>query len=123
MVQATELKVGNLVYAKYEKHYIKVASISLINNEGISEINGWEDKELDPIQLAPEILRKLGFLHHKGKWNEWWDYSNFTLYNEDYKSKKHYEFKELYYDIIIMSVHQLQNFYNSISGKELEINL
>jgi hypothetical protein len=113
MIKANELRLGNLVYPDMSyPEPIKVCA------------KDFEDTlHLNPIPLTEEWLLKFGFvLCETEPWNVW---SDELLYLTDVLKKgdgfnwmvKHNE------AIPINSVHQLQNLYFALTGKELKIEL
>ncbi len=121
MIQANELRIGNWVNLKSSGYVrVEVDSIGdIVNNPAIFE----------PIPLAPKILEKAGFTERQQ--------SFFSYYFIDYIQvavQKRFEIEEI--DdrptflwmagnniIHIHYLHQLQNLYHALTGRELEIDL
>lgn len=125
MIDVKELRIGNWVSGKNDPE-MKVVSISNGSVElrfnGVGEDYGdwyYDDDELKPIPLTPEILEKCGFKYLKEQ-NVWFrdgmneyltlHYNGFCVYESTKKR-------------IIKSLHELQNLYFSLTGKEIEIEL
>lgn len=129
-MEANELRVGNLVYYFDRTLPIpiqKIIAIETITEGGVNHLFAEEGlyekefKDLNPIPLTPEWLEKFGFdedgrtmsldddkyelcLERKG--NEIW-----VICSSGYPQ----EIKKLEY------VHEVQNVFSSLKGKELEI--
>ena len=131
MIQANELRIGNLVLSNnplYRKDWLgKVLSVLEIKDESVSVVaidelpyaftGGQFLKYIDPIPLTEEILLKCGF---SSPINGWYTSPNKTLefgFNGEGKLILMDWFLE------ITSLHQLQNLYFALTNTELEINL
>lgn len=119
MIKANELRTGNYVQYTPEPNDVemKVASLSTV------AINGFPESQFEPIRLTPELLENCGFKrggdstsrpsgpYHKG-------FCEVTVRNE-------------YYDpqffqpngTALPHLHQLQNLYFALTGKELDVKL
>lgn len=120
-----EFRIGNLV-ADYETepHYFAIEEIGLYED---GELAVWYrngsimDKDPDPTPLTEEWLLKAGF-EFKGKRisKDW-----FYLWNDD--NKIVFALAEMQDEtgtyLEIKYVHQLQNLYFALTGKELEFKL
>lgn len=129
MIQANELRIGNWV------HWYETCKVTAIDTNGGNYISivtnrGEHRIEIDierfkPIPLTPEILEKAGFVI---------DYSwqipkvqkdNFVMYIDNSDgftlSANFGHIQQL--DVEIKYLHQLQNLYYCLTGKELEIKL
>lgn len=125
-MKAEELRIGNLLLLK-----TKLTRTIKVENVGIEGINyEWNDMNqecysfefLHGIPLTPEILDKAGFEKN-------------IKYNSRYIHKENsliieflwYEQIGVYlYDVFLCNVedvHQLQNLYYALTGKELTVNL
>lgn len=104
MIQATELRIGNWVEEDGYKKQFSMYDFPLSTDS------------INPIPLTPEILEKCGFVNDNGwyaihLWNrnelaKCMDYDGVSINNS-------------YFDYAITSLHQLQNLYYSLTGKEL----
>lgn len=122
MIQANELRIGNWV--KYNGKPIKVYNVSSV------QINEWQDMsasgsvlidELSGIELTEEILLKCGAILHG---IEYIVKAGALLL----KIRNHYniwysEFGNIYLGDRIKYLHELQNLFHTLTGKELEVNL
>ena len=144
MIQATELRVGNLL--KDYKHKLQYVEVHTINRYDHTQCKVTEHdsgyvyecslEDLRPIKLTPEILEKVGFNHHYEKGDgyhvtesEWWAIKAgkglwgkneilIVRFEEGLTYSSHATRAECKY------VHQLQNlFYFLTSGEELNIQL
>lgn len=110
MIQKNELRIGNWIYI----------------GELIGQVNGDSFNttiEFDPIPLTSEILEKCGF-SKKGTIQltrriilDWSFGSEFWLSDADNGDDTLFTFDN------ITSLHQLQNLYFSLTGKELSVTL
>ncbi len=90
-----------------------------------TQSESWEvdSKDLSPILLTEECLLKLGFVKDKN------DYRLEDLYSLSISVNRNGEFTPCFNDRILHSelkmktLHQLQNLYFALTGKELEIKL
>jgi hypothetical protein len=121
MIKANDLRIGSWIDLK-NSGYIKVDADNIgdvVNNPAI----------FDPILLTPEILEKAGFEKQRSSDNvldnyfigenpithdwimslQWIDGRESPFYKNGYHQIKY--------------LHQLQNLFYSLTGKELEINL
>ena len=128
-VKANELRIGNLIYAVHEEsESIRVVDIWFLEHQ----LNYEEDPYADefsrgwwytPIPLTPELLEMAGFeyIEYRSKWQK----SDFIFQLEDLNELSDgfgltHGFSV---DIAIKYLHQLQNLFFSLCGKELEIKL
>lgn len=136
MIQANELRIGN--YILHERKNPKfgnddapygVTEVKGIDDQGInreSGYDGWlelaEYENVYPIPLTEEWLLKLGF--EPG-------YFGFVIYIDMLELSYNTDTNELilgdageliYIPKKVLYVHELQNFYYSLVGKELKIN-
>jgi hypothetical protein len=107
MIQAKELRIGNWI--SYNDASYQIISIFLNGASIGSQIRPEED--LTPIELTPEILEKCGVIKDG-------QLTFGYLFDKE---------KGLFYyntpTVIVKYLHQLQNLYFALTGKELEINL
>lgn len=110
-MKANELRIGNYVYLSDKN---KVWQI--LDGHEIDECDNNPFSE--PIHLTEEWLVNFGFEKHG---IEWWG-KGFCL--EVYKDKLYYSGGEgLHIVIDLKYVHQIQNLYFALTGKELEISI
>jgi len=137
-----EVRVGNFVL-NHKKEATKVVQ-TLMDSLG-GAINGWDETNFDPIPLTEEWLLKAGFELYNYEPNEEGDefpdfiymsykitppeklyYYTITNTPED---GGYYDFcvKVQFADYVMLNsiqyVHQLQNLYFALTGKELEFKL
>ena len=124
MIQAQELRIGNWVI-----NYYGIPGILVSIHEGNSyrvkadgEIDAWGEENINPIPLTREILEKAGFIDNEihlcddkyiwinGHWNTW--------HLRDGGEKDMFDLDEP-----PQYLHQLQNLYFALTGKELTIQL
>lgn len=126
MIQANELRIGNIVYANLKSgngrtviHTITAKDILNIEEEG-----GYLNFE--PIPLTPELLDKCCGFKLRGKdmpcssnlQNLYWTHSEFpfAIYNLSWTLQ--------YVNAVnIEYLHRLQNLFFFVNGKEIEINI
>lgn len=116
-MKATELRIGNWVNITGQPVLIKDITYSPYIADNCRANNTPTD-QIEPILLTPEILQQCGFI----KVNELYDGT------EVYKGMPYLYFKDgvgsVPASVIgIKSLHQLQNIYFALTGKELKVNL
>ena len=121
-MKANELRIGNYVKTKFSKQRGKPIQINAIksNLKGVyygedmpGELEVWADiKWLKPIPLTEEWLLKFGFVKDK--------LTNYDWYKGDFEIclPSYFKYKESHIHNI-KHVHQLQNLYHALTGKEL----
>ena len=133
MINAEELRLGNYILAKTGIRILPV-KCDYIHFELLSKGGS---KEIFPVVLKPDILQKCGFIENK-KYALYPEAREFILtlpvvgenQNEIYvyiKNNKEVFGRATMNKLPISNnfyhLHQLQNLYNALVGKELEINL
>lgn len=133
MIKTNELRIGNWLMGNMP---VQVKTILCENTVGLGEggpyyvyVEAPYKPCLEPITLTPEILEKCGFKFKEGLINNdpnhkmiyWIGYNNTKVFYLEV-SKKGFVFlsQSLLY---VKYLHQLQNLYFSLTGKELEVNL
>ncbi len=137
MVNANELRIGNLLYFNanlFEGQKNKIVEIETINKDFVTDtinkntvIGGYENYQ--PILLDEEWLKKFGFNYfkHESPLNaklyadETWD---FCVLKEDgaYFYAEQENEDSLYFTVKwIRYVHQLQNLYFALTGEEIKL--
>jgi hypothetical protein len=130
-MKATELRIGNLVNGVLtQKPYIIDAwALREMESGNYQNSQDTETKVFEPIQLTEEWLLKFGFIRHH------YDYANDVIYIKNIADNEidNAEFEwgvypnELGSGIQIKNrkslkyVHQLQNLYFALTGKELVV--
>src|SRR5690606_5107604 len=122
MIQANELRIGNIVMSKING-ISKVEQIgSSINPEYVGgrslEGNYWENSYL-PIPLTEEILLKIGFVKDTETSYRWYLGEYFTYDLDD----GGFRFEGIWINPIVKYLHQLQNLYFALTNQELVIKL
>lgn len=137
MINANELRIGNIVEIDRG-----IGKVVMISTEEYSEWNDSEDfnvrvevngiyyscseNELSPILLTEEILLKCGYnLVYSSRFTKSYEHSELPKMKYKYKCLGNCGF--IYYQntciMCIESLHQLQNLYFTITGKELTVNI
>ena len=129
MIDARELRIGNLVFEGYDEPWDQIGEVSIDGMGAAYELeNGFR---YDPIPLSPEWLQKLGFekrvlngirigSYDTIDWDVEYYIDNILLlkqlsqqYDRFQSANKPYRF--------IQYVHQLQNLYFALTGTELTV--
>ena len=140
MIKSNEVRIGNCVEynsahpgfnkgTKNEKHFI----CKIGNEDGFALSDGFDnwynEDELNPIPLTPEILEKAGFVGKYKSVGYSFIKDGVGLSSQDETDDgfpiRDYVF-HVYYNytgVPIFYVHQLQNLYFALTGEELEIKL
>jgi len=115
-MKPNELRIGNWVYcdidceeAEWEKVTICVDDYALFENY---------DDSYKPIPLIPEWLERFGFDKYDRFHRLWVDKSNKYLFIDDKDGFFYYDHGM---EPKLKYVHQLQNLYFILTGKELEV--
>ena len=120
-MKAQEIRLGNYVMDYDGSHKIfKVKSITKEKKVNMFFINGRWDSDVLPIPLTEEWLLKFGFEKYPHSWGN----SIFHLTEWDnYHMKWCVAFNKNNAIIIqkLQYVHQLQNLYSALTGKELNL--
>lgn len=133
-MKANELRIGNYIDCEYGTgQIVKIDSENIFtkeNGEVVKEsvricINKMQDSrglwnfKIKPIPLTEEILLKCGF--------ECFEFDNGQPNQYRFKNRliviRNGNFVDYGSDVIINSLHQLQNLYFALTGEELTINL
>jgi hypothetical protein len=123
-MEASELRIGNLVYVSDNETNIIFKEITPINIHNLMHLTGWDkspiDIEFEPIPLTEEWLIKFGFTEeYRSKMHSTFYTENLSYYFW-YENKRQYaSFKGT--DIVCQYVHQLQNLYFALTGEELTL--
>lgn len=134
MIQANDLRRGNLVASEMYKRNFRVKSISetAIEQDDSDYTQYLTYDKIQGIPLSPEILVKSGFVKH-GNSNEYWTFWVLPTNNWHICEAHHTEASagvetgKFYYGddyILVEYLHDLQNLYYVLNRKtELNINL
>lgn len=120
-MDAIELRIGNLVWEDYGGIY-EVANLFCDNyidlkKQGINVIGRYSFDSIKPIPLNENWLFKIGYVLTPSGTYLHPNSGNFIWFEKDMKCSIAGEF----YPIDIKYVHQLQNLYFALTGKELII--
>lgn len=138
MIDVKELRIGNLVFDKLSNRTMSVAGVSFTDSKGFVFVEAveFENSEynykgvsfqpylsihFEPIQLTAEILEQCGFekskSHHLDFFKDTGIGNNFFTFRlgRPFKHESQW-WQEIKY------LHQLQNLYFAITGKELTVN-
>ncbi len=123
-MDARELRIGNFVKLN-EKEFTIIHEILEVGmtckTKSLGQKDYYEIEDLTPIPLTEEWLLKFGFdLNSDHFIGEVWGIEGNNYYF--CISCKSYTFVHSSFNTRIEYVHQLQNLYHALTGKELEIN-
>lgn len=134
MIQANELRIGNWVFDEDNTY----AQVETVRSGRFIEWNGMDDEpttlslpndnamyggNINPIPLTPEILEKCGF-ERQGKIFEFRHKNGLQIclcWGNIWRNVNNL-FEDLYDEPIVNHLHQLQNLYFALTGKELTYN-
>jgi len=123
-MKATELRIGNYVTHIESLDPMEIVNIKKIGGMDIKYLNnkrifdGYNYDEIDPVLLTEQWLKDFGFEQ----------FSNYKIYNKgdfqiDKTAKEQdesgYWFFINSYPVNVVYVHQLQNLYFALTGREL----
>ena len=128
MINPQELRLGNLLHLYKENNLVEVIKIFEAHLEVHSvDLQFWTEEinEFNPIPLTEEILKKCKFLNRSfyviGAGNSFkWQLDDIVLL-KNIEGK--FYLPNMLKNIVLESLHQLQNLYFALTGKELEVNL
>jgi len=123
MMHPSELRLTNYVYDVFDKSAVN--NITTLGFEGFQAINNYIrcnqpiSLMYKPIPLTEEWLTKLGFksLEYREFWGHGYFYKGIIIYIENNEFRFYYQTNRAY--TIYEYVHELQNLYQSLTGKEL----
>lgn len=125
MIQAHEFRIGNAVYCKYRHGHYLVTEINETDiriKEPEREYKFWESFEtVIPIALSAEILQACGNLEGRCFYFKEQGAVKFIMWQDQVDNSYHYNNGNN--NIIVESLHQLQNLFFALTGTELPINL
>jgi hypothetical protein len=118
MIQANELRIGNLItdpdFPNIPSTVIEIQSDGFIvtnYNDGLVNVDA------DPIKLTEEILIKCGYSEKD------LETGKILVIGESFDNVIGYTIRSLSPNIVIKTVHQLQNLYYALTSKELECSI
>ncbi len=121
MIQAEELRIGNWITTIINDNWIKVDKISKqsVKDGFFYLINEFIQDHVHPIPLTPEILEGCGFKPEGLQC----DFSNNEIDLDKTDNGFKVSFNGSMEGVELKYLHQLQNLYFALTGKELEIKL
>lgn len=131
MIQANELRIGNIVaddtgrignVVEFTEKSIRIKM--QFSNVKIDSGRGFVGLDVEPVPLTYDVIKKLGFIEIS---NENYGYpqlklNGYSKLNTNSSGDATYLFFDGY-RIPCNSVHQLQNLYFSLTGKELNVEI
>lgn len=121
MINKNELRIGNIIRDKPASDKFFAAVKRLNTSRCYYGIFSCEYKDLKPILITPEILEKCGFKIDEPFEDSRPIYSNGTM-TIDFDTMQPTIAGFGIADVKIEFLHQLQNLYFALYGKELEVN-
>lgn len=120
MIEVKELRIGNYVYPKNDSgKESQFGTVSAVYDRLVC-VNGnhgpYDYHLLEPVQITEYILSKCKFV--KRKWGD-----TVVYYNPLMELDTYFRLNRVDYDVEVKYLHQLQNLYFDLTGKELEVNL
>lgn len=120
MIQANELRIGNVIYLQNKPIKVNIDTLNRILNPEYSENIKFKD-QYKPIELTSDIISKTHFYYDSD--SESFQISDCTLKLYDYDDEGFMCVIFGNESHFIKYLHQLQNLYFALTGQELEINL
>lgn len=123
MIKANELRVGNWVANKNGLPY-KITGFNIAHIEGTENNMSNFNTAAYPITITPEILEKCGFFNDTSL-NIYIILKEENFISYKFEDDVFVPFDDFYHGFMpnIKYIHQLQNLYFALSGKELQVNL
>lgn len=126
MIKANDLRIGNIVHADNSEIWTPEYNGSLVT-VSIDEFQDiyFNENLYSPIYITDDLLKKMGFIWNESikHWIITWGKNgvHFIKFDEHY-NKFAFQLGKHHYRVLDY-VHQLQNLFYSLTGKELEITL
>lgn len=115
-MEAKELRIGNLVFDGKGVYEVSLLTFQKDNEQG------YYFKNLSPIRITGGWLKRFGF--EKNENGEYEIQNTSFFYSKSKEHTDYWVFRTMEYDTIeVKYVHQLQNLYFAITGKELEFKI
>lgn len=123
MIKANELRIGNFATRHFEKgegDFTTCTARDIFDCKR-SEVEPDFKFHYEGIELTPEWLDRFGLTKHNQFYAKSWGKNGVEIvtYSEIYKSFM-YQLSD-HKDIVITSVHHLQNLFFALTGRELEL--
>ena len=124
MIQVNELRIGNLIYSSSGgvKYVVGTSYKTILHSSSLESYTYYEDYDsnCEPIPLTEEILLKCG----AKKTDKEDSFGGFIIYypNGNGMRIKNNEWSNQHITVKIEFLHQLQNLYWCLCGKELTFN-
>jgi hypothetical protein len=127
----TDLRLGNLVeYPGWNKDgtsaFFKVRAIfweddKIALTNGVIQLPQTRLEYIKPVPITPERLDKFGLKYLQ---NACWEFGSMRIYNLSDEENPRYRITLAGHELCIINyVHQLQNFYHSITFKDLSVSV
>lgn len=113
MLRAEELRIGNIISLTGKPIRISFSTLEKLSFPELSKYQIYEGK-FKPIELSEDILLMCGF--EKGP--VYYSLNDFDIYLDGW-----FGFNDMVATADIKYLHQLQNLYFALTGKELEVKL
>jgi hypothetical protein len=117
-IDAGELRIGNWIFEEGQDDNKPFQIFSIYHEVKNNKVNGLPICLMRPIPLTEDILLKCGF--------ECYEFDNGEPNQYRFKNRliviRKGNFVDYGCDVIITSLHQLQNLYFALTGQELQIN-
>lgn len=142
MIEAHELRIGNWLFydsfnliCQVKGFYFNVDDLRIIHTwkeDNILTVHETEEKYFSPIPLTPEILEKAGLVKEISIGKDWSNDGDEIITYKNKKGNLRIVGSRVFYGIFarlelikddLKHLHQLQNLFYCLCGKELEINL
>jgi hypothetical protein len=116
MIDIKELRIGSVVSRYYE-----IGRVRSLHEDGEVQLDFTLDEvyaeDLDPVPITPDRLEKFDLKYLQ---NASWELGSMRIYNLSDEEKSRFRISLAGHELCILNyVHQLQNFYQSITQKEL----
>ena len=129
MLKVKDLRVGNYIYSSLTKSVVEVSTKVLRLME--SEIRVKGETTYKGIPITEDLLLKCGFSRGLYIDNLFFtkldvvngDYSEIIIDMSDGNVEVHLDINNFSIEVECKHLHQLQNLYHSVTGKELEVKL
>lgn len=121
MIDVKELRIGNYVLPINDSgREAKIGTVFAINNNFVS-VNGnnnpYDNHRIEPVLITENILSKCNFVKQERG-------DTVVYYNPLMELDAYFRLNRVdYYNIEVKYLHQLQNLFFDLTGKELEVSI